>query len=202
LANTVWTQLKVVFTAQSNSVTATVRLDGTISFSISETKLLFADNAVLAGPLLRLSESKCIGYNNSCSPYGMYLKWLNPLGGYRYWYFKGAKSITLEAEEAIEVKRNIYGNWDEDFINADTERDYISGGGVELITLRSDVLTKEEADLVATITTSTKVYRYIDNRWETVLVQKGSLAKYGERDKLVSIAVDVIPTFNILSQEQ
>jgi hypothetical protein len=164
-------------------------------------EIIWIDNVYFSGPLINLSEEIPIVYDSACTNYEYYVKWLNPLGGYDYWLFKGAKAVGYETE-STEIKRNIYGNWDSSFINADTERDYITGGAKKITTLRSTNITKDEADYVSGMAKSTKVYKYENGEWITILVQKGSLSLYSEKDKTASISIDVIETFDELSQNQ
>ena len=202
--NPQWQELSVIFTATTTGL-QTVYLYANTLVQLQPTgvndEIIWIDNVYFSGPIINLSEEIPLVYDSACTNYEYYVKWLNPLGGYDYWLFKGAKAVGYETE-ATEIKRNIYGNWDSSFINADTERDYITGGAKKITTLRSTNITKDEADYVSGMAKSTKVYKYENGEWITILVQKGSLSLYSEKDKTASISIDVIETFDELSQNQ
>jgi hypothetical protein len=202
--NPQWQELSIIFTATTTGL-QTVYLYANTLVQLSTTgannEIIWIDNVYFSGPIINLSEEIPIVYDSACTNYEYYVKWLNHLGGYDYWLFKGAKAVGYETE-STEIKRNIYGNWDSSFINADTERDYITGGAKKITTLRSTNITKDEADYVSGMAKSTKVYKYENGEWITILVQKGSLSLYSEKDKTASISIDVIETFDELSQNQ
>ena len=202
--DTGWFELQTIFEATASTYqNFNIYLQGALSVSSTNAneEIFYIDNVEFSGPLIELSEEIAIVYDSACTNYEYYVKWLNPLGGYDYWLFKGAKAVGYETE-STEIKRNIYGNWDSSFINADTERDYITGGAKKITTLRSTNITKDEADYVSGMAKSTKVYKYENGEWITILVQKGSLSLYSEKDKTASISIDVIETFDELSQNQ
>jgi hypothetical protein len=86
---------------------------------------------------------------------GVYLKWLNPYGGWSYWLFPKFSQRNLNTRKIGELEN--------DFDNlTDTQSPQISLGreGVERISLDSDLLTPEKFNLLSTIYTAPKIYLF------------------------------------------
>ncbi len=63
------------------------------------------------GRELQLSETLTIDVDSSCSPQDFYVTWLNSLGGYDYWNFKGETQYKTNILESKTQEKNIFTNF-------------------------------------------------------------------------------------------
>ena len=135
--------------------------------------------------------------DDDCCPHPVYLTWLNHLGGWEYWNFCAQSDFGIEIQEVTTAKKNIFSNWPQSFIDAETEEEYVSIQAKKSITIRAENLSNEEADFISSIKTSIHVQWMIDGFTDkrTVLVDKDSFVYKTETEKLQSI------TFNILMSD-
>ena len=152
---------------------------------------LAIDNIELLGPYEQLTERKPIRIDNKCSNQDIHLTWLNSLGGWEFFNFQSIKDYKVSSSGNV-IKRDVFNNWDTEFITGTTENDYSSIRSNRSVTVRSQLVTKEEADAILNIKTSIKVQVVNDdNTLTTVLVDKGSFTKYKDRDKLYAIEFNI-----------
>lgn len=112
------------------------------------------------------------------------LMWLNTLGGWEHWNFTAWKTYGFDITEVRTIERDIFQNWDTDFIAGQTEREHISLKASEAITVRSQDLTLQQINAIARIKYSIKVNdETIVARIVTVLVDKGSFQYRTDADK-------------------
>ena len=130
-----------------------------------------------------MSETKTINVDNSCANQEIYLTWLNSLDGWEYWKFTAEKSHNLNIENKETIKRNVFADWDNDFINGDTQNDVISIGAYKEIDVFSQYLTRNEVEAISAIKHSIKVM-VLDgvNPPVTVIVDSDSITVFNDGD--------------------
>lgn len=116
--------------------------------------------------------------------FSIVLNWLNTLGGWEHWNFTAWKTYGFNITETRTIERDIFQNWDTDFIAGQTESEHISIKSAEAITVRSQDLTAQQIDAIARIKYSIKVNDETDtSNIVTVLVDKGSFQYRTDADK-------------------
>ena len=159
------------------------------------------DNTTVKGPILYLSEKKPIKAGVCCGKTNQLLRWKNNLGGWDKWNFTRFRTFKENTKNKIEIQRDITQDWDNYFINGDTEFDYISQEVRQIITLRSELLTQDEQKNLNQIRSSIRVQAFINDRWVTVTVKGGNYTLYDENEKIREVSFDIeLP--RTLTQEQ
>jgi hypothetical protein len=184
-----WVQIKTNFnTGNNTSLKLQVNLFGDVANYTSQVAF-YIDSITVKGPIENLSEAKSIRVDNSCTKQNIYLTWLNNLGAWEYWNFTAQKDYGVDISGSKTITRDIFNNWDTDFINGETEEDYISFESVnETIVVRSQFMTLEELQGVKNIKTAIRVQQIrSDNTKVTVLVDKASFKTYSDGNKLYQI---------------
>jgi len=115
--------------------------------------------------------------NTPCNalPYE-YLKWLGPSGGWLYYLFIKNQIHELNTNNAVVSERFI-----SNYALADSSQQLISIDAQKRITLGKNDVTAAEAEALATILYSPKVYRLVDaasNTWQGVMVDTKSIKMY------------------------
>lgn len=145
----------------------------------------FADSldvTIYQSGVCAVTETKNININNECSNQEIYLTWLNTLGGWDYWKFTAEKSHNLNIESKETIKRNVFADWDNTFINGDTSNDVIGVTAFKEIDVFSQYLTLEEVQSISSIKYSLKV-QVIDNGIQTtVIVDSDSITVFNDGD--------------------
>lgn len=114
----------------------------------------------------------------------IWLQWLNTLGNWEHWSFTAWKTYGFDISGTRTIERDIFQNWDADFIVGQTEREHISVKAAEAITVRSQDLTVQQINAIAPIKYSIKVNDETDiANIVTVLVDKGSFQYRTDADK-------------------
>lgn len=131
-----------------------------------------ADNVipVTESRRLLLDNSPCNGL-----PYE-YLKWIGPTGGWMYYMLIKNQFHELNTNNAVLMDRFI-----SDYATADTSTDLISISAQRKITAGKNDIPAAEAEALATILYSPKVYRLVNaatNTWQGVIVDTRSLKMY------------------------
>jgi hypothetical protein len=133
--------------------------------------------------------------------YELQMRWLNDLSGWETWNFTQFKTIDEAVTKKVDIRRDITADFDNDFINGDTEYDAIFIESRKSITVRSQRLTKDQLDALSQIQRSIKPQAYINDRWVTVSIDKGSYLVRDEKAKTQELSF-VIKLPNTLIQEQ
>tara|TARA_R110000765_G_scaffold391669_1_gene484642 strand:- start:11 stop:430 length:420 start_codon:yes stop_codon:yes gene_type:complete len=129
----------------------------------------------------------------SCCRYNIDLQWLNTLGGWEHWSFTSQKSYGFDIGKTETIQRDIFQNWDTDFIAGLTESEHISIKANKTITVRSQDLTIQQIEAIARIKFSIKVNDETDlANLVTVLVDKGSISYRTDNDKRHSIEFGIV----------
>ena len=121
---------------------------------------------------------------------GIHLTWLNNLGGFDHWFFEAYHSRGIEFEEAERYKKNVFENWDTNFINGETVESFNRIEAYQNIRVRSQLLTKEQVQGISYVKTSPLVQIFNDtmgNDKTTVVVDKRDFTVYEEEDQLYTI---------------
>lgn len=197
----VWNYFKTVVNVGANS-SIILRFGVDFDGGVLGGGQLHFDDISIRGPYESLSEVKTINVDNSCTKQDIYLTWMNPLGGWNYYNFKAEKDYSVTIDRPSVITRDILSNWDDAFINSETEDDYISLNAREEVTVRSQFMSLSEIQAVAGIRTSIRVQQIKDNgKKVTVLVDKKSFKIYSDGDKLYSIEFSITyPRKRIQSQ--
>jgi len=201
IAPTVEGKISTTFTATTDTVNIIFaqRVFNTIPFGTGGSWDL--DNTTVKGPILYLTEKKPIKAGVCCGKTNQLLRWKNNLGGWDKWNFTRFRTFKENTKNKIEIQRDITQDWDNYFINGDTEFDYISQEVRQTITLRSELLTQDEQKNLNQIRRSIRVQAFINDRWVTVTVKGGNYTLYDENEKIREVSFDIeLP--RTLTQEQ
>ena len=201
IAPTVEGKISTTFTATTDTVNIIFaqRVFNTLPFGTGGSWDL--DNTTVKGPILYLSEKKPIKAGVCCGKTNQLLRWKNNLGGWDKWNFTRFRTFKENTKNKIEIQRDITQDWDNYFINGDTEFDYISQEVRQIMTLRSELLTQDEQKNLNQIRSSIRVQAFINDRWVTVTVKGGNYTLYDENEKIREVSFDIeLP--RTLTQEQ
>jgi hypothetical protein len=187
-----WFYFKVILNTGNNT---SINVGGVIEyFSATGTGggNVWFDDVTIKGPIENLSEIKTINVDNNCSRQNIYLTWLNSLGGWEYWNFTAEKDYSEDILESTSISRDILNDWDNTFINGETQDDYIRIQSVPKVLVRSQFMTRDEVEAVKNIKTAIRVQEIrSDNSKVTVLVDKSSFRYKSDGDKLFSIEFEI-----------
>jgi len=119
-----------------------------------------------------------------CFKYNIDLAWLNTLGGWEHWRFTAFKSYGYDISDVNTFERDIFQNWDTDFINGQTQTDTLSLTAKKTLIVRSQDLTIQQIEAIARVKISIKVIDETDiNKLQTVIVDKSSFTYRTDNDK-------------------
>ena len=153
---------------------------------------LFIDDITFKGPFEFISESKNIKNQCDCNFFGVTLRWLNDLGGWESWYFNKKAIYSENVNNKINIKRDITTDWDNTFINGDTQNDTIKTTSNKSILVRSQLLTKNEQEVLQQIRRSVRVQLLMDSgKWQTVTINQGRFVIDNEDDKTREISFEI-----------
>lgn len=155
--------------------------EGVYRFVVSD--IPYPDSAAfltveLEGAFGVVSETKTIRIDRSVCRNGVFLTWLNYLGGWDSWLFTGYQDFSIEIGNTQQTKRNIFNIWDNRFVNGSTQSDFVQIQSTEQRTVRSQYLSEAEIDAIRWIKQSIKVQELSKTRncteatRRTVLVDK------------------------------
>lgn len=127
-----------------------------------------------------------------CCKFNIDLQWFNTLGNWEHWSFTAFKSFGFDIGQTETIERDIFQDWDTDFITGLTESEHISIKANKTITVRSQDLTLQQINAIARIKFSIKVNDETDlANLVTVLVDKGSISYRTDNDKRHSIEFSI-----------
>jgi hypothetical protein len=150
---------------------------GGLNISVTATVIITGDTI--------FSEVKTLDANSECLPAnaeGIYLSWLNNLGGFDYWYFKAYADDVLEVVEAEESEVNTFPEYPNSVGEfADTIRYETSRKSRIQKVVRSQNLTLAQLQAIKNIKSSilVQIVNSIYDR-RTVLVDRNSFKVYTE----------------------
>lgn len=158
------------------------------------------DEMEVVGPFEQLSETKTIKIDRECSNQEIYLTWKNTKGGREYFNFTAKKEYSLDLKGETYTK-DVFNDWDEYFINGDTEEDYYSIKSRKKVLVRSQLVTKSELDALVGIKKSIRVQEIKDDKLTTVIVDKGSFKIYEDRQKLYYLEFEISYPFDQIQNQ-
>ena len=159
------------------------------------------DDITFKGPIDYISEQKKINNSTGCS-YANVLRWKNNLGGWEIWDFQNKKQESEIVSNKINIKRDITQDWDNYFINGETENDTIKNDVSRLVTFNSQILSNNEYKVLQAIKRSVRVQMLQESgKWQTVTIKGSTYEVINDDEKIKELSV----TFNLPStktQEQ
>jgi len=163
---------------------------------------LGVDNTTFKGPIEFLTEEKAIKPSSSCSvKYNTPLRWKNDLGGWEQWNFNRYRTFNETVSNRNEIRRDVTQNFDDYFINGDSEYDTINLDVRQSVTLRSDLLTANEQTVLNQIRRSIKIQIQLNGTWTTVTANPNTYLLTDEVEDMREVSFEVyLP--NTLVQEQ
>lgn len=117
--------------------------------------------------------------------FSILLSWYNSIGGIETWNFTAQKSYGYEINNVVTTKRDFFNDWDNDFSNGIIESDTLSIEANQKLIVRSQDLTLQQVEAIATIKLSPQVYD-IDKKLG-VLIDRSSFSYRKDNDKRHSI---------------
>ena len=196
-----WYEITTKFTAKATGSLNLIMYEDMktdVGFTIGAFNI---DDITFKGPFEYISEEKKV--NNSCGcSYGNILRWKNNLGGWESWNFQNKRIESEVVSNKINIKRDVTQDWDNYFINGETENDTIKTDVSRSITFNSQILTNNEYKVLQAIKRSVRVQMLQDSgKWQTVTVKGGSyeIINDDERVKELSVTFE-LPS--IKTQEQ
>lgn len=127
---------------------------------------------------------------HNCSPFGVLLRWLNPLNNFETWLFSGRTTRVLEIGASVT------------FASSDERTDEVLlKQGTPAITLRAMNFSRAQAAGLASLFTSPKVVAYIEGKPVSVQVTAGSFTSVDELIKRQTLTFEILlPKTNSLTQ--
>ena len=132
-----------------------------------------------------------------------YISWLNNLGGFEYWPFVGYKDHNLEITETGTTTKNIFPQWPKSYgVNADTIRKQTFRKSRKQKVIRSQVLTRDQANEIGEEIKSSPLVQLISSRRDrrTLLVDDASFTVTQDRNKVHFLNFTVTYTDNVPTQ--
>lgn len=118
------------------------------------------------------------------------LSWLNSKGGWEHWNFLARKSYGYDMQRGSNVKRDIFNNWDTDFIAGRFETVPILQEASRKETIRSQFLDSQQVEAIARIRLSIKV---IDrDTGAQVVINPSSFDYRTDNEKLIEFSFDIM----------
>lgn len=133
---------------------------------------------------------------------GVYLTWLNYLGGFDYWLFMAEQVYQVDIIDNNIADKNIFPTWPNSYGEfSDTMRKETYRESYESRTVRSQILTASQAEAIKYIRTSTLV-QIINSKYDrrTVLIDTDSFVVRDEGEKQYTISFKITYTDQIPSQ--
>ena len=197
-----WYEITTKFIAKATaSITLTMYESLKTDITTSTGGNFNIDDITFKGPFEYVSEQKQI--NNSCGcSYNNILRWKNSLGGWEIWDFQNKRIESEIVSNKINIKRDVTQDWDNYFINGETENDTIKTDVSRSITFNSQILTNDEYKVLQTIKRSVRVQMLQDSgKWQTVTVKGGSYEVIND-DKAIKELSITFELPSIKTQEQ
>lgn len=136
---------------------------------------------------------------------GLYLTWLNYLGGYDYWYFTAQKVYSVDVLESKTQETNIFKDWPKsygEFAQSITKQSVRRTKNQ--IRVSSQFLTQSQADALAWIVSSPLVQILTTTDGiptaRTVIVDTNTMNKYEDRDNQFTVSFTITYTDELPTQ--
>src|SRR6185295_3209934 len=112
-------------------------------------------NRVMTSGIGFYSELKTITVDQNCYNYTRNIQWLNNNGGFDPWLFTGRKTYQRDLLGSSTQKINVFPQWPKTFNEfADTQTQNVSRSSKVKETIRTQNLTRQQADDLAAIKSS------------------------------------------------
>lgn len=149
-----------------------------------------------------ISETKTIQVDFSCYSNSINLSWLNFLGGFDYWTFKGFADFGIDVKSEKRSTKNFIPQFPKSYgSDADTLSQVISKRSKGTILLRAENLTKDQVDDLYRIMASPLVQivnSAIDRK--TVILNANSFIYHPQANRLFEISFTIELTENLPGQ--
>jgi hypothetical protein len=141
---------------------------------------------------LLVSENKTIEIESECAKQSIHISWINSLGNWEHFSFTARKSYEKKVDNTVTVRRNILASFPDDF-TSETQDDKIRIDSNDVVTVRSQFVSKDRLDVIAEIISSIRVQAWISETEKiTVIVDSDNIKKYSDGDKLYAIEFDIV----------
>ena len=162
----------------------------------------YLKDTTVRGPIEFLTEVKPTKPSSSCSvKYNTPIRWKNDLGGWGFWNFNRYRTFNETVSNRNEIRRDITQDFDNYFINGDSEYDTINMDVRRSVVLRSGLLTENEQIVLNGIRRSIKIQVQLDGVWTTVTTKPSTFLLTDENEYMREVSFEIyLP--NTLIQEQ
>lgn len=134
-----------------------------------------------------------------CSEPYVYLKWVNSLGAWDYYYFGYNQTLSANISNDQSVKRFVL-NWEND----DTIEDNISKSSVSSLVVGADGISDDDAQALQWARKSIKAMMLVSTnpvKWRTVIIKDGTTNVIQSRKRISSVQMELLlPSDNIQNQ--
>jgi hypothetical protein len=157
--------------------------------------LYYVDGSGYEVPVTETKRLKLDSAPTNALPYE-YLKWMGPTGGWNYYMLVKNQIHEMATRNAVLMERYI-----DDYAAADSTQQLISITAQKRITAGKNDIPAHEAEALATILYSPKVYRLVDaatNTWQGVIMDTQSLKLYQTYGRLGDFEISyLLPEVNV-----
>jgi hypothetical protein len=160
------------------------------------------DNFEVKGPLDTLTEKKTIIYDSKCLYKNFKVQFIDSIAGYGYFTFRTYGDKGIQFTESKQIKRNIFANWDTDWINAVVQNDYTSVNSQDTLTLRAENLSETKVQELFELFASVRAYDVNDNNKPKVLLIDKQSVSITQGEKLYNLTFNIKSTFDNYRQRQ
>lgn len=141
----------------------------------------------------QISQLKILNNSLSCAPSfsPVPMRFLNASGGWDTWTWQQLKVLDEVRTKNVIVKRDILSDFDNIFINGDTQYQSVKIDSRKTLLLRSLTLTEEELFGLSQLCNSVRAQIFINGRWVTVSVDTNAMNIFNEEAKIRTLTMSV-----------
>lgn len=129
--------------------------------------------------------------DDDCANQEYYLTWINSLGGYEFWKFTARASKGLNSISKNIFNKDVFQNWDDEFINGKRDRVVLENKWREKITLRTQLLNEDQATSLSKIPLSNSVFLIDGTKEIPVVIESGSFDFFTDRQKITELQFNI-----------
>lgn len=137
------------------------------------------------------SEILTANIDDDCADQEYYLTWINSLGGYDFWKFTARASKGLNSISKNIFNKDVFQNWDDEFINGKRDRVILDNKWREKITLRTQLLNEDQATALSKIPLSNSVFLIEGAKEIPVIIESGSFDFFTDRQKITELQFNI-----------
>jgi hypothetical protein len=192
-ANRIWVKVFTSFVAKTTEALNITLYESIFNDIPNNTGGEFnIDTITFKGPIDYISEAKPVTNSKECDKYGGTLRWLNDLNGWETWNFTRNKTVKEKVSKKIDVIKDYSADWDNSFINGETQKDTIQTTANKSIVLRSQILTTNEKTILEQIKRSARVQYLTDaNKWQTVTIRASGYDIIDEEERIHEMQIEI-----------